>query len=76
MDCKIYPLSKDEQIQLEEFLKENLETNRIRPSKSPMASPLLEDGERLLAVHLGSEEVNIRTKTTYSTEIASAKKDT
>ena len=39
LDCKIYPLSKDEQIQLEEFLKENLETNRIRPSKSPMASP-------------------------------------
>ena len=39
-------------------------------------SPLLEEGERLLAVHLGLEEINIRTKTTYSTEIASAKKDT
>ena len=39
-------------------------------------SPLLEEGERLLAVHLGSEEMNIRMKTTYSTEIASAKKDT
>ena len=39
MDCKIYPLSKDKQTQLEEFLKENLETNQIRPSKSPMASP-------------------------------------
>ena len=39
LDCKIYPLSKDEQVQLEEFLKENLETNQIRPSKSPMASP-------------------------------------
>ena len=38
LDCKIYPLSKEEQTQLEEFLKENLETNRIRPSKSPMAS--------------------------------------
>ena len=40
------------------------------------ADPLLGEGERLLAVHLSSEEVNIRTKTTYSTEIASAKKDT
>ena len=38
-DCKIYPLSKDEQTQLEKFLKENLETHQIRPSKSPMASP-------------------------------------
>ena len=39
-------------------------------------NPLLKEGEQLLAVHLGSEEMNIRTKTTYSTEIASAKKDT
>ena len=39
-------------------------------------NPLLEEGERLLAVHLGPEEINIRTKMTYSTEIASAKKDT
>ena len=39
LDCKIYPLSKDEQTQLEEFLKENLETNEIRPSKSLMVSP-------------------------------------
>ena len=39
LDCKIYPLSKEEQTQLEEFLKENLEMNRIRLSKSPMASP-------------------------------------
>ena len=27
LDCKIYPLSKEEQTQLKEFLKENLETN-------------------------------------------------
>ena len=39
-------------------------------------SPLLKEGEQLLAIHLGSEEMNIRTKTTYLTEIASAKKDT
>src|SRR4051812_13570038 len=38
IDCKIYPLRSEEQKQLDEFLKENLETGRIRPSKSPMAS--------------------------------------
>ncbi|KAF8625280.1 hypothetical protein AX17_006890 [Amanita inopinata Kibby_2008] len=37
--CKVYPLSITEQAQLDVFLKENLETGRIRPSKSPMASP-------------------------------------
>jgi hypothetical protein len=39
LDCKIYPLSLDEQKQLDEFLDEQLSTGRIRPSKSPMASP-------------------------------------
>src|SRR3954471_20293836 len=39
IDCKIYPLSLEEQKQLDEFLKENLESGRIRPSKSLMASP-------------------------------------
>ena len=38
-DCKVYPLTGDEQKALEEFLDENLRTKRIRPSKSPMASP-------------------------------------
>ena len=38
-DCKVYPLTRDEQKALEEFLDENLHTKRIRPSKSPMASP-------------------------------------
>jgi transposase InsO family protein len=36
---KLYPLSPAEQSQLDEFIKENLESGRIRPSKSPMASP-------------------------------------
>ena len=36
---KIYNLSPDEQKQLEVFLDENLKSGRIRPSKSPMASP-------------------------------------
>ena len=38
--CKVYPLSPTEQKELDMFLKENLETERIRPSKSPMASPV------------------------------------
>ena len=36
--CKVYPLSPVEQKELDAFLKENLETGRIRPSKSPMLS--------------------------------------
>ena len=38
--CKVYPLSVSEQKELDAFLKENLDTGRIRPSKSPMASPV------------------------------------
>jgi hypothetical protein len=37
--CKVYPLSPDEQKQLDKFLDEHLTSGRIRPSKSPMASP-------------------------------------
>ena len=39
LDCKIYPLNLEEQKQLDAFLDENLQSGRIRPSKSPMASP-------------------------------------
>jgi len=39
-NCKVYPLAQTEQKELDQFLKENLETGRIRPSKSPMASPV------------------------------------
>jgi len=38
-DCKTYPLSPQEQGSLQEFIEENLKTGRIRPSKSPLASP-------------------------------------
>ena len=38
--CKVYPLSVTEQKELDTFLKENLDSGRIRPSKSPMASPV------------------------------------
>ena len=37
--CKIYPLSPNEQEELDKFLEEHLASGRIRPSKSPMASP-------------------------------------
>ena len=38
--CKIYPLSPTEQKELDVFLKENLETGWIQPSKSPILSPV------------------------------------
>ena len=38
--CKVYPLAPSEQKELDVFLQENLETGRIHPSKSPMASPV------------------------------------
>ena len=39
-NCKVYPLAPKEQDELDAFLRENLESGRIRPSKSPMASPV------------------------------------
>ncbi len=39
LDCKVYPLNRHEQEQLDKFLDENLESGRIHPSKSPFASP-------------------------------------
>jgi len=38
--CKVYPLSASEQKELDVFLKENLESGRIRSSKFPMAAPV------------------------------------
>jgi len=38
--CKVYPLSASEQKELDTFLKENLESGWIRPSKSLMATPV------------------------------------
>jgi hypothetical protein len=39
LDCKIYLLGWIEQEKLDEFLEEDLRTDQIQPSKSPMASP-------------------------------------
>ena len=38
--CKVYLLSTSKQKELDAFLKENLESGQIRPSKSPMATPV------------------------------------
>lgn len=38
INAKVYPLNPEEQKQLDEFLKENLESGRIRTSKSELAS--------------------------------------
>lgn len=38
-NSKIYPLSLVEQAELDKFIEEHLRTGRIRPSKSPIASP-------------------------------------
>src|SRR6202023_2410653 len=38
-DCKIYPMTPEEQVKLEEFVNDNLSKGYIRPSKSPNASP-------------------------------------
>jgi len=38
--CKVYPLSASEQKELDAFLRGNLDSGRIRPSKSPMAAPV------------------------------------
>jgi hypothetical protein len=40
MNCKVYPLAPSEQEGLDKFIQENLTSGCIRPSKSPMASPV------------------------------------
>ena len=39
-NCKVCPIAPNEQAKLDEFIQENLSSGRIRPSKSPMASPV------------------------------------
>ncbi len=39
LDCKVYPLNRNKQEQLDKFLDENLDSGHIRPSKSPFALP-------------------------------------
>ena len=37
---KVYPMSPNEQQELDVFLEESMKTHQICPSKSPMASPV------------------------------------
>jgi len=37
-DCKVYPLSPGQQCELDTFIEENLTSQQIHPSKSPLAS--------------------------------------
>jgi hypothetical protein len=39
MDCKVYPMTRDEDTALEKFLDEMVAKGYIRPSKSPYTSP-------------------------------------
>jgi hypothetical protein len=64
---RVYPLSLDEQKELDEFLKENLASGRIRPSKSPMAAPVFfvkkKDGRlRLVQDYRKLNEMTIKNR--------------
>ena len=54
MDCKIYPLTLDEQEKMKEYIHTELEKKFIRHSKSPIASPLFfvgkKDGKQWLVI--------------------------
>jgi hypothetical protein len=65
--CKVYPLSVTEQGELDRFLTENLEQQRIRPSKSPMAAPVFfvkkKDGSlRLVQDYRKLNDMTIKNK--------------
>ena len=51
---RIYPLSYTEQKELDQFLEENLKNGRIRPSESPLASPVFfinkKDGKKRMVI--------------------------
>jgi hypothetical protein len=65
--CKVYPLSPSEQKELDVFIQENLESGRIRPSKSPMALPVFfikkKDGSlRLVQDYRALNAITIKNK--------------
>jgi len=65
--CKVYPLSPSEQRELDAFLQENLDSGHIRPSKSPMASPVFfikkKDGAlRLVQDYRALNAVTVKNK--------------
>ena len=65
---KVYPISPVEQKGLDDFLDENLSSGRIRPSKSPMASPVffVKKKDRKLQFVQDYRKLNVMTvKNTY-----------
>jgi hypothetical protein len=44
---KTYNLTPEEQVELNKFLKENLDKGYIKPSQSPMASPFSSSRKRM-----------------------------
>ena len=65
--CEVYLLSALEQKELDEFLKENLESGRIQPSKSPMAVPVFfikkKDGKlRLVQDYCALNAMTVKNK--------------
>jgi len=65
--CKVYPLSPSEQRELDVFLQENLDSGRIKPSKSPMASPVFfikkkDGGLRLVQDYRALNAVTVKNK--------------
>ena len=64
---KLYAMSPNEQSELDKFLDENLKSGRIRPSKSPMASPVFfikkKDGSlRFVQDYRKLNEITIRNR--------------
>ena len=65
--CKIYPLSLTEQKELDAFLKENLKSGWIQPSKVPMSSPVFfikkKDGSlRLVQDYRALNAITVKNK--------------
>src|SRR5882724_8510912 len=60
---KVYPLSLVKQKQLDDFLKENLKSRHIHPSKLPMASPVFFIKKKDRSLHLvqGYQKLNVMT---------------
>ena len=66
---KVYPMSPNEQRELEAFLEENLKSHCIHPSKSPMASPVFFVKKKDGGIHFVQDYWklnNITIKNTYS----------
>jgi hypothetical protein len=60
---KVYPLSPNEQEQLDAFIKENLASGCIRPSKSPMAAPVFFIKKKDGSLHLVQDYQVLNSKT-------------